>query len=118
MKKETVSNNGENSLYNEKWRPRFHFSAAKSWLNDPNGLVYFNGIYHLCYQTIPDSYINNGDLHWGHATSTDLIRWTEHPPVLYPDAVGKMWSGTSVVDHDDTSGFFDGGEGIDRKSVV
>ena len=112
MKKEEVSKNGGEKLYREKWRPRFHFSAAKSWLNDPNGLVYFDGIYHMCYQTIPGDSVNNGELHWGHATSTDLIRWKEHPPVLYPDKVGTMWSGTSVVDDNDTSGFFDGGKGI------
>lgn len=92
-------------------RPGFHYSAARSWINDPNGMVYFNGTYHLCYQTIPDSPVNNGDLHWGHATSTDLIHWTEHAPVLFPDKVGTMWSGTSAVVKGNAAGFF-GGDGI------
>ena len=99
-------------LYKEKWRPSFHYSTKNSWLNDPNGLVYFKGVYHLYYQTTPNSVINNGDLHWGHATSKDLIHWIEHTPVLYPDKVGKMWSGTAYVDKNNISGFFDDGEGI------
>lgn len=101
----------DTKIYCEKWRPRFHYTAARSWLNDPNGMVYFNGVYHLCYQTTPESAVNNGDIHWGHATSTDLIHWTEHDPVLSPDKVGTMWSGTSAVVRDDPSGTI-GGEGI------
>ena len=102
-----------NSYYDEPLRPQFHFSAEKSWLNDPNGLVYFNGLYHLYYQSIPYSSENNGDIHWGHATSPDLIHWTHHAPALFPDAVGTMWSGTAAVDRGNTSGFFpDGEEGI------
>ena len=113
MKNEIVSNNPQEELYNEKLRPQFHFSAEKSWINDPNGLVYFDGLYHLYYQTIPSSSINNGDLHWGHATSPDLIHWTHHSTALYPDAVGKMWSGTAAVDRSGTTGFFgEGEEGI------
>ena len=95
----------------ERKRQKFHYSAERSWLNDPNGMVYFDGKYHLCYQTIPNSPVNNGELHWGHATSVDLVHWTEHAPVLFPDKVGKMWSGTSAVVRDDPSGIL-GGEGI------
>lgn len=95
----------------ERKRQEFYYSAERSWLNDPNGMVYFDGKYHLCYQTIPNSPVNNGELHWGHATSVDLIHWTEHAPVLFPDKVGKMWSGTSAVVRDDSSGIL-GGEGI------
>lgn len=93
--------------YSEPWRPQYHYSAKQSWVNDPNGLVYFKGVYHLYYQCIPDTNDNkSGDMHWGHATSTDLIHWKERPVVLFPDAVGKMWSGTGAVDHLNSSGFF------------
>lgn len=98
--------NNLEKLYNEKWRPRFHYSTKNSWLNDPNGLVYFNGTYHLYYQTVPGSCENTGDLHWGHAVSSDLVHWKECPPALYPDSLGTMWSGTGVVDKTNSSGFF------------
>ena len=99
-------------FYREDRRPQFHFSARDSWINDPNGLVYFCGEYHLCYQTNPHSAECDGNYHWGHATSPDLIHWKEHEPVLFPDAVGKIWSGTSAVDSGGLSGFFDGGAGV------
>ena len=103
---------GAPALYDEPLRPQFHYTAEKSWLNDPNGLVYVDGVYHLYYQSIPYSSINNGDLHWGHATSRDLIHWTHHAPALYPDKVGTMWSGTAAVDPGGMTGFFGGGKGI------
>jgi len=96
----------QSEFYKEELRPRFHYSTKCSWINDPNGLVYFEGVYHIYYQTIPGSSENNGDLHWGHATSEDLVHWTEQPCVLFPDAVGKMWSGTAAVDIDNRSGLF------------
>lgn len=100
------------ALYDEPLRPQFHYTAPQSWLNDPNGLVYFDGVYHLYYQSIPYSSVNNGDLHWGHATSRDLIHWRHRAPALAPDKVGTMWSGTAAVDHGGTTGFFGGKTGI------
>lgn len=107
-----LRNKKKPSFYNEPLRPQFHYTAEKSWLNDPNGLVYFGGLYHLYYQSIPYSSENNGDLHWGHATSRDLIHWTHQAPALSPDKVGTMWSGTAAVDHGGMTGFFGGKKGI------
>lgn len=76
-------------------------------MNDPNGLVYFDGEYHLFYQYNPD-----GKLYWGHAVSTDLVRWTHRPVALSPDAEGVVFSGSTVVDHHDVTGFFDGKPGL------
>lgn len=80
-------------------RPSYHYSAQNSWLNDPNGLVYFNGIWHMYYQTNPGSNVN-GNMHWGHAVSDDLIHWSEKDIALYPypDGTGYMWSGTAYAD--------------------
>ena len=95
--------------YNEAYRDQYHYSVKEGWANDPNGLVYFNGTYHMFYQFFDD--IKWGPMHWAHATSTDLIHWEEQPIALYPDANGAMYSGCIVIDADNTSGFFDGIEG-------
>ena len=95
--------------YNEAYRGQFHYSVKEGWANDPNGLVYFNGTYHMFYQFYDD--VKWGPMHWAHATSTDLIHWEEEPIALYPDANGAMFSGCIVVDEHNTSGFFDGIEG-------
>ena len=92
--------------YNEAYRNQYHYSVKEGWANDPNGLVYFNGTYHMFYQFYDD--IVWGPMHWAHATSTDLIHWEEQPIALYPDANGAMYSGCMVIDADNTSGFFDG----------
>ena len=96
----------EINLYDEPLRPQFHFSPPSGWLNDPNGLIFHNGLYHIYYQSIPYSVVNNGDMHWGHASSPDLVHWTNHQTVLYPDSVGKMWSGTAAEDNNGSSGLF------------
>src|SRR5215217_6196361 len=90
--------------YDQQWRPQIHFSPKANWMNDPNGMVYYNGTYHLFFQYYPDSSVW-GPMHWGHATSTDMIHWQEQPIALYPDSVGYIFSGSTVVDKDNTSGF-------------
>ena len=73
-------------------------------MNDPNGMVHSNGVYHLFFQYYPDSTVW-GPMHWGHATSKDLIHWEEQPIALYPDSLGCIFSGSAVVDKNNTSGF-------------
>ena len=94
----------EQLTYNEAHRPQFHFTPKANWMNDPNGLFYKDGNYHLFFQYYPDSTVW-GPMHWGHATSQDLIRWEEQPIALYPDSLGYIFSGSAVVDRLNTSGF-------------
>lgn len=95
---------GESMMYKEKNRPQFHFTARRGWINDPNGLVYHNGVYHLYYQHNPFER-EWENMTWGHATSTDLLHWTEYDDVLFPDRLGTMYSGSAVFDERNTSGF-------------
>jgi fructan beta-fructosidase len=96
--------NAQTKLYTEQYRPQFHFSPAANWCNDPNGLVYNNGLYHLFYQHNPFGNVW-GHMTWGHATSKDLIHWT-HLPIAIPEENGVMiFSGTCVVDKNNSSGF-------------
>jgi fructan beta-fructosidase len=91
------------AAYQEKYRPQLHFSPPTKWMNDPNGLVYFEGEYHLFYQYYPDSTIW-GPMHWGHAVSTDLVYWKNLPIALYPDSLGYIFSGSAIIDYNNTSG--------------
>lgn len=94
------------TLYTEKLRPRFHFTPRTGWLNDPNGMVYFNGLYHLFFQhnALGFQIANQA---WGHAVSKDLIHWEELPPVMEPYSFskGRSFSGSAIIDRQNRAGF-------------
>ncbi len=94
----------QKATYREHYRPQIHFSPPAHWMNDPNGMVYYKGTYHLFYQHYPNGTVW-GPMHWGHATSTDMIHWKNQPIALYPDSLGLIFSGSAVVDVNNTSGF-------------
>ena len=101
-----VDNNTEKSeaYYQEEHRNQYHFSPEANWMNDPNGMVYLDGEYHLFYQYYPDSTVW-GPMHWAHAVSEDMVRWEHLPIALYPDSLGYIFSGSCVIDKDNTAGF-------------
>lgn len=88
-----------------KFRPYLHYAPNENWMNDPNGLIYFKEEYHLFYQYNPND-SKWGPMHWGHAVSKDLIDWEELPIALYPDKNGTIFSGSAVIDWNNTTGFF------------
>ncbi|MFD2033522.1 glycoside hydrolase family 32 protein [Belliella marina] len=93
----------ENEYYGEPFRSQYHFTPASNWMNDPNGMVYFEGEYHLFYQHHPDG--NTwGPMHWGHAISADLVHWDHQPIAIFPDEHGTIFSGSAVADVNNTSG--------------
>jgi len=95
-------------LYREALRPQFHFSSKRGWINDTNGLIYYDGEYHLYYQHNPygwDHSRNDYNKTWGHAVSTDLVHWTELAGAIHPDHLGTIYSGSAVLDKDNSTGF-------------
>ena len=87
-----------------QYEPEYHFIPPSGWMNDPNGMVYQNGTYHLFYQYYPDSTVW-GPMHWGHATSADLLSWKDEGIALYPDSLGYIFSGSAMLDESNSSGF-------------
>jgi fructan beta-fructosidase len=102
-KQKGTEENKTESEFNEPFRPQFHFTPPSNWMNDPNGMVYWEGEYHLFYQYHPDG--NTwGPMHWGHAISEDLVHWEHQPIALFPDEHGTIFSGSAVADSENTSG--------------
>ena len=95
---------GEPRGPDEPYRPQYHFTPVENWMNDPNGLVYDDGQFHLFYQHNPADTVW-GPMHWGHAVGTDLVNWQHLPIALYPDDVGNIFSGSAVIDRENTAGF-------------
>jgi len=92
------------TLFAENFRPQFHFTPERNWMNDPNGLLFYKGTYHLFYQYNPHGNLW-GNMSWGHATSRDLIKWEHHPVAILFDEKYGIFSGSAVVDYSNSSGF-------------
>ena len=100
-----IQNDDDNyALKEEKYRPSYHHTPQRGWMNDPNGMFYKDGVWHLFYQYNPYGSMW-GNMHWGHSTSQDLIHWKHEAVALAPDAWGTIFSGSCVVDHQGSAGF-------------
>ena len=107
-----IINNDTNKLVTlteTDYRPLYHYTPAKNWMNDPNGLIFNNGVYHLFYQYNPNGNVW-GPMNWGHATSTDMFNWQDQSIALVPDNLGTIFSGSAVIDTNNTSGLKTGSE--------
>ena len=103
---------GADAFYSESLRPQFHFSQMLGWNNDPNGMVYYDGEWHLYFQHNPYGW-KWGNMHWGHATSTDLVHWKQLPIAIYNKQYGDWaFSGSAVVDENNTAGWQIGDEKV------
>jgi fructan beta-fructosidase len=101
----------QEAIYRELYRPQFHFTAKRGWVNDPNGMLFYKGEYHLFFQCDPDRANNPcGIKLWGHAVGSDMLHWTQLANAIEPDSLGSIWSGSGVVDRNNTSGFQTGRE--------
>ncbi|WP_293711604.1 GH32 C-terminal domain-containing protein [uncultured Parabacteroides sp.] len=110
----TILKDGRPEYYKEKYRPQFHFSAKKNWLNDPNGLVFYDGVYHLFFQYMPP-HRPGAYKDWGHAISKDLVHWEQITDHITPHKVWSgCWSGSAVVDINNVVGFQTG----DKKAII
>ena len=102
---------GSEDLYQEKYRPQFHFTSRRGWLNDPNGMIYYKGEYHLYYQHNPVA-LPWGNMTWGHAVSKDMVHWNELPTVLFPNTKGACFSGAAFIDRKNQLGRKTGEEDV------
>ena len=111
----SIPKKSDMKYYDEKYRPQYHFTPEKNWMNDPNGLVFYSGEYHLFYQYNPNG-MEWGFMHWGHAVSKDLIHWEHLPVAIMPDEDSKdkshatAYSGCAIVDENNTAGLQQGAE--------
>lgn len=97
--------------FNEQHRLQYHFSPKEMWMNDPNGMVYYDGEYHLFFQHTPHTSTPDfPNMHWGHAISTDMVYWKELSPAIAPDEHGAIFSGSAVVDYNNTAGLQSGND--------
>ena len=102
------------TLYREAHRPQFHFTPKEMWMNDPNGLVYYRGEYHMYFQADPTSMRGSGYKIWGHAISRDLVHWEQLEDAIEVDELGTIWSGSAVVDWQNRGGF----QSVDEPALV
>ena len=103
--------------YNQKYRPQFHFTAKKFWHNDPNGMVYYKGEYHLFLQHNPSG-IGWGNMTWAHAISKDMVHWKQIQHAIHPYDGGTIFSGSAAVDWKNTSGFGKKGKNAEKPIVA